>query len=169
MKTLTRPLAFILFFFVLFSCQPTASNESTAEDSSVTNRAFVENWFAALNSSNWKEEVKPYLSDEGFIELHAPFREAFPDYQASVLNVITEGKMVVVHIKVKASHQGDFPYGEFEGVEPSGKTAEWTEVMAFDVVDGKFGSDPGFFLIDQKTRMEQLGIQCLPEGSDSTE
>jgi predicted ester cyclase len=158
----------LFVFAVLFSCQPQVE-ETPKEDTAAVNRAFVENWFTALNSPNWKEEIKPYLSDEGFIELHAPYREAFPEYQASVLNVITEGNMVVTHIKVQASHQGEFPYDEFKGVEPSGTTAEWTEVMAFDVVDGKFGADPGFFFIDYKTRMEQFGIQCLPDEADGTE
>ncbi len=162
MKTQIWTTFFTLFIFFLFSCQP-QSEELPKEDTAAANRAFVDSWFAAINSSNWKEEVKPFFNDEGFIELHSTFREAFPDYHATVLDVISEGNKVVTHFKVRASHQGEFPFDEFQGVEPSGKTAEWTEVMAFDVVDGKFGAYPGFFLIDYKSRMEQFGIKCFSQ------
>lgn len=157
MKNHFTSVSVLLLGVLLFSFgQPKEAPTGHAE--------FVKNWFEVLNSSNWEEEVRPYLADpDGFIKRHKPFRAAFPDYHATVKDVVSEGDKVVAFIQVKASHRGDFPYGIFKGVEPSGTSAEWQEVIASTIEDGKFIREWGYFLADDVARMQQFGIDCLPE------
>ncbi len=159
---------FLVANLIMISCQPQAAQTAETVDHTAKATEFINNWFTALNSSNWEEEVKAFLTeDDSFAEFHKPFREAFPDYHATVKEVISDGETIVAYIKVKASHQGDFPFGEFKGVEPSGKTAEWEEVLASRLIDGKFSPNPTFFLADNLGRMQQFGIDCLPKEKDS--
>lgn len=170
MKSPIAIISILFVFLIVSSCQPQTEQVAETVDPNVEAKAFINTWFTALNSSNWEVEVKPLLAEgDNFIALHKPFREAFPDYHATVMQVISDGKTTVSHIKVKASHKGIFPYGEFKGVEPSGKTAEWDEVMSFNIKDGKLADNSGFFLSDNMSRMLQLGIQCLPESEAEAE
>lgn len=157
MKNLFSSLSMLLLAVLLFSFEQ-------PKEAPAGHTAFIKNWFNALNSSNWEEEVMPYLADpDGFIDTHRPFRAAFPDYHATVEDVVSEGDKVVAFIQVEASHQGDFPYGVFKGVEPSGKSAKWREVIASTIQDGKFAREWGYFLADEVARMQQFGIDCLPQ------
>ena len=163
MKNLVHIFSLLFVSLVLISCQPQEQQAAEVIDHSAEAEAFINKWFTALNAANWQEEVKPLLTeDNDFVSFHKPFREAFPDYHATVKQVVADGETIVAHIKVKASHKGRFPYGEFKDVEPSGKTAEWDEVMSFVLEDGKV-TTAGFFLADNLSRMKQYGIECLPQ------
>ncbi len=169
MTTLLRYFPLLCFLAAIYSCQSSASKEQS--EHAAANEAIITDWFAALNSDKWEEELKPFLENpDGFINMHKPFREAFPDYQATVNEFVTAENTVVSFITVKATHSGDFPYGVFNGVSPSGNTAEWNEVISFNIKDGMLDLGSSQFFLDEVSRMQQFSINCLTqEEAESTE
>jgi predicted ester cyclase len=153
----------MLLLASLWACQPQPAVDTNAE-TAAANREFVNDYFDALNSDNWQEAIVPFFTEgeaDEFIATHEAFRNAFGDYHMTVDKVVSEGAMVAMWGTVSATHVGEFPYGEFKGAAPSGKTATWTEAMLFEVKDGTFG-EWGGFVLDGISRMQQLDIQCLP-------
>ena len=82
----------------------------------------------------------------------APFREAFPDVQMTVVDMVAEGARAVARFKCSATHRGTWlgraaTGRRFEGVD---------EVYFFKFHDGRIIHAWG--LEDTLSRMRQLGI-----------
>ena len=56
----------------------------------------------------------------GFLDAHF---EVFPDYSGTTEAMVAEGDTVVVRYTVSGTHTG-----EYQGIEPTGHTVEWTGV-----------------------------------------
>ena len=67
--------------------------------------------------------------DEILDFLHAHF-EAFPDYSGDTDAMIAEDDIVAVRYTVRGTHNG-----EYEDVEPTGHTAEWTGMVMYRIED----------------------------------
>lgn len=93
---------------------------------------------------------------EGVKELARMFRRAFPDYRTVVEDEIAEGDKVVHRARTSGTHQG-----EFLGIPPTGKRAEWTEMHIVRLRDGKIVEHWGE--VDQLGMMQQLGVVPEPE------
>ncbi len=121
-------------------------------------RAMVFNWFKVLNAPDWAEHVGDFFDTpaeaQAFIAEHTPFRAAFPDYQATLEEIVVEGNMVAILVTVRATHMAEYPHGELKDIAPTGKVLEWREATFFDVTD----SSPGVFLVDGVARLQQLGV-----------
>lgn len=63
----------------------------------------------------------------GFLDQHF---ETFPDYAGETEAMVAEGDHVVVRYSVSGTHEG-----EHSGVEPTGKTAEWTGMAMYRIED----------------------------------
>jgi predicted ester cyclase len=82
-----------------------------------------------------------------------PFRDAFPDFQMQVVDVIAEDDKVVGYFKCSGTHQG-----EWRGHAPTGRRFESIdEIYVFRVEYGKLASALAI-VEDNLTRLRQLGL-----------
>jgi protein-S-isoprenylcysteine O-methyltransferase Ste14/predicted ester cyclase len=82
-----------------------------------------------------------------------PFREAFPDFQMEIVDLVAEGDKVAAHFRCSGTHRG-----EWRGRSPTGRRFEAVdEVYFFTVEDGRLGS--ATVVEDNLARMQQLGIE----------
>ena len=81
----------------------------------------------------------------GFRQLVEATRQAFPDIDVHVQDVVSEGDLVVFHDFVTATSKG-----EFLGVPPNGKQLTWTEIHFLRVADDR--------IVEHWTNFDQLGI-----------
>lgn len=81
----------------------------------------------------------------GFKQLVEATRQAFPDIDVHVQDIVSEGDLVVFHDFVTATSKG-----EFLGVPPNGKQLTWTEIHFLRVADDR--------IVEHWTNFDQLGI-----------
>lgn len=151
-----------LFAVLLTNVFAFAASGQSADDP----RQFIGLYLDALSSSQWEELVRPFMPTrevaDDFVAQHRPFRKAFAGYRASLKHLVVDGNRAVAWLRISARHVGVFPYDEFAGAKPDGKTISWEEVWYFDVENGKFGGEWDF-LVNGVARMKELGIRCLPD------
>jgi predicted ester cyclase len=82
----------------------------------------------------------------------APFRDAFPDVEMEVVDLVAEGDKVVGRFLCSGTHRGDW-----RGHAPTGRRFERIdEVYIFTFADGRIAQAWG--LEDTATRLKQLGL-----------
>jgi steroid delta-isomerase-like uncharacterized protein len=93
---------------------------------------------------------------EGFKQMVAMFRAAFPDLRCDVEDTLAEGDKVVIRSTMRGTHQG-----EFMGIPPTDKqfTASVIDIIRFD--NGQAVEHWGNS--DDLGMMQQLGV--IPSGS----
>ncbi len=91
---------------------------------------------------------------EGFTQMIAMFKGAFPDLRVTVDDMIAEGDKVVMRGTNSATHKGDLM-----GIPASGKPINFSEVHIVRLVDGKLAEH--WAVEDQMTMMQQIG--AIPE------
>jgi hypothetical protein len=90
----------------------------------------------------------------------APFREAFPDVEMEIVELVAEGEKVAGRFRCSGTQRG-----EWRGQPPTGRGFEGVdEVYFFHVVEGQITEAWG--LEDTANRVRQLGIER--EGSSSS-
>lgn len=127
------------------------------------NKAFVRHSVEILNKENWADLMRtesPIPETEAFIQEHAKFRAAFPDYQFTIDDLVAEGDKVVIRGTVRATHRAEFPVEELKGIAPTGKRLEWAEVWIWRFQNGKFVD--GWLILDGISRLQQLGVLPSP-------
>jgi predicted ester cyclase len=87
----------------------------------------------------------------GFKEALARFRAAFSEVEVSIRDIIAGGDKVVGYFTVSAVHSGPFM-----GVEPSGKTVTYDEMVIVRYEDGKIVEH--WSVADTLTMMRTLGV-----------
>ena len=81
-----------------------------------------------------------------------PFRQAFPDLQMEIVQLVAEGDTVVGRFRCAGTH-----LGEWRGHRPTGRRFQGIdEVYFFTVVDGRITEAWG--LEDTARRLKQLGL-----------
>ena len=83
--------------------------------------------------------------------LIAHWREAFPDFQMHVDEIITEGDVTAVRMRYEGTHEG-----VWFGNEPTGKRVLVDEMMFFRFEDGLLVE--AWEVDDQLTMRQQLGL-----------
>lgn len=78
-------------------------------------------------------------------------RDAFPDLEWTVEDMIAEDDKVVIRVMHRATHQG-----EFMGIKPTGKQLAYGGTVIFRVKDGKIVEE--WVYSDYLGLMQQLGI-----------
>jgi steroid delta-isomerase-like uncharacterized protein len=119
---------------------------STSEE----NKALLHRWFEevwrkgraeAIDEMFAAEAVAHGLADEGGAPLRGPegfkpfflkFREAFPDIEVKIDDIIAEGDTVAARCTVRATHKGDSL-----GVEATQQPVEFTGMTMIRVKDGQ--------------------------------
>ena len=95
------------------------------------------------------------LTVDGFKQLGAAMRIAFPDGKGTIEDVIAEGDKVVSRLTYRATHTGDLM-----GIPPTGKSVAISEVIINQFAGGLIVESWRFF--DQMTMMQQLGVVPTP-------
>ena len=96
---------------------------------------------------------------EGAKQFAADFRQAFPDLQTTIEDMVAEGDKVVIRFSARGTHQG-----ETEDLgPPTGNSFEVTGVTIKRFSDGKIVEDWTNF--DALGMMQQLGL--VPEAEEA--
>lgn len=130
-------------------------------------RQFIEEVFNQGNISRINELLAPDFVEHEELPGLPPDREsvtlmltmlrnAFPDFKATIGDVIAEGDKVVVRMTWTGTQQG-----EFMGLPPSGKPMSMGVIDIFRMEKGKVMEHWG--LSDTMAMMEQLGAMPTPE------
>jgi steroid delta-isomerase-like uncharacterized protein len=136
----------------------------TEEEMSEQNKTLARRWFEDLFSRGNLDAANEILSAEfvdhlthederGLEELKhyvGIYRNAFPDIQDIVEDIVAEGDKVVVRWMSSGTHQG-----EFMGVAPTGRHVTFTGMRLFRIADNKIVES--WVNIDERGLQEQLG------------
>ena len=136
----------------------------TEEEMSEQNKTLARRWFEDLFSRGNLDAANEILSAEfvdhlthederGLEELKhyvGIYRNAFPDIQDIVEDIVAEGHKVVVRWMSSGTHQG-----EFMGVAPTGRHVTFTGMRLFRIADNKIVES--WVNIDERGLQEQLG------------
>jgi steroid delta-isomerase-like uncharacterized protein len=103
------------------------------------------------------EELPPGIPQgrEGVKQLTAMMRNAFPDFKATIQDIIAEGDKVVIRMTWSGTQKG-----EFMGVPPTGKSVSFGVLDIIRVAGGKFVEHWG--QMDSMGLMQQLGAIPAP-------
>jgi steroid delta-isomerase-like uncharacterized protein len=103
------------------------------------------------------EELPPGIPPgrEGVKQLTAMLRSAFPDFKATIDDMIAEGDKVVVRMTWRGTHKG-----EFMGIPPTGKSVSFGVIDIVRFAGDKFAEHWG--LMDSMSMMQQLGAVPAP-------
>ena len=88
------------------------------------------------------------------------FRSAFPDFKATIDDIIAEGDKVVIRQTFSGTHKG-----EFMGIAPTGKRVSFGVMDIVRIAGGKFVEHWG--QMDSMGMMQQLGAIPTPGQSGS--
>jgi len=104
------------------------------------------------------EELPPGIprDREGFKQLTSMLSSAFPDFKATIDDVIAEEDKVVARMTWSGTQKG-----EFMGIPPTGKRISIGVIDIVRLSGGKFVEHWG--LMDQAGMMQQLGVAPMPE------
>jgi steroid delta-isomerase-like uncharacterized protein len=105
-----------------------------------------------------REELPPGMPrDREALKLLAPMmHSAFPDFKATINDLIAEGDKVVLYLTWTGTQKG-----EWMGIPPSGKCISIGVIDIFRMARGKFAEHWG--LMDSMAMMQQLGGMSAPE------
>ena len=102
------------------------------------------------------EELPPGVPSgrDGVKQMTVMLRSAFPDFRATIEDMVAEGDKVVLRMTWTGTHKG-----EFMGVPPTGKSVSFGVIDVLRVAEGKFVEHWG--QMDSMSLMQQLG--AIPE------
>jgi steroid delta-isomerase-like uncharacterized protein len=103
------------------------------------------------------EELPPGIPQgrEGVKQLTAMMRNAFPDFKATIEDLIAEGDKVVIRMSWSGTQKG-----QFMGVPPTGKSVSFGVIDIIRIAGGKFVEHWG--QMDSMGMMQQLGAIPTP-------
>ncbi len=99
---------------------------------------------------------------EGNAAFSMAFREAFPDYQVTIHDIIAEDDKVVTRKTFTGTHQG-----QFMGIPASGRKITFGAIDIVRIADGKVVEHWGEF--DMLTLLQQIGAMpaSTPTGNET--
>ena len=108
-----------------------------------------------------REELPPGVprDREGVKQLTTMLRNAFPDFKATIDDMVGEGDKVVARMTWRGTHKGDFM-----GIPPTGKSVSFGVIDIVRFAGDKFVEHWG--LMDSTSMMQQLGVVPVPEGGE---
>src|SRR5215210_5337532 len=97
---------------------------------------------------------------EGARQFAATFREAFPDLQNTIEDMIAEGEKVSARFTMRGTHKGDL-----RSIAPSGREVTMTGIDMIRLEEGKMVEDR--VEVDQLGMMQQLGAIASPQHAEA--
>jgi predicted ester cyclase len=133
-------------------------------------RRFVDEYQTGAEESAFEELMHPDVVDhsrppgiaagaEGVHQQFDGFRAAFPNFRATVLDMVAEGDKVVTRKVFTGTHRG-----EFQGLEPTGHEVEIHVIDIVRVAEGKIVEH--WNCVDRLGLLAQLG--AVPEPASHT-
>ena len=119
------------------------------------NKAVIQNWVAARNSSNLEAALACWTDDnhEWLAGAFHGFTAAFPDIHVTIDEMIAEGDKVAIVFTLTATHRG-----AWRGIPPTGNAVRWRSADLYTLSEGRIRSlDRN---ADQLDWLRQLGA-CL--------
>jgi predicted ester cyclase len=109
-----------------------------------------------------REELPPGIprDREGVKLLTTMLRSAFPDFKATIDDIVAEGDKVVIRQTWSGSHKG-----EFMGISPTGRSVSFGVIDIIRIADGRCVEHWG--QMDSMSLMQQLGAIPAPAQSGS--
>lgn len=103
------------------------------------------------------EELPPEIASgpEGIKQMTAMLHSAFPDFKATINDIIAEGDKVVVRMTWSGTQQG-----EWMGIPPTGKSVSFAVIDIIRCAGGKLVEHWG--LTDSMAMLMQLGVNSMP-------
>ena len=133
-----------------------SSQEFLTMDQQKKNKEFIIRYFNAISGvTKTRELLEEYISDEDLMNHIAFFDTVFPKYEMFADEITAEGNRVVVRIKVKGRHEG-----EFNGIKPTHRQVDFPSVISYDIENDKIVHH--WLIADQMMLMEQLGVMNAP-------
>jgi predicted ester cyclase len=139
----------------------------STSDNKATVRRFIDEYQTRGDERAFAEILDPDVLDhsrppgiapgaEGVRQQFDGFRHAFPDFRATVLDLIAEGDMVVTRKVFHGTHRGDLM-----GIPPAGREVE---IHVIDIVRLSQGRIVEHWnIVDRLGLMQQLGVIPEPE------
>jgi steroid delta-isomerase-like uncharacterized protein len=97
---------------------------------------------------------------EGARHFAATYRQAFPDFQATVEDQVAEGDKVATRFTARGTH-----LGELEGIAPTGNRIEVTGINISRIAGGKIAEE--WTNYDTLGLMQQIGAVPEPEHAEA--
>ena len=97
------------------------------------------------------DSIQPLRGASGFLPFHTQFREAFPNIEVVVEDVIAEGDRVVARCSVRGKHEGDSL-----GMKATNTMVDFDGIAIARVKDGTFVESWNSF--DFARMYKQLGV-----------
>ena len=91
----------------------------------------------------------------GIKKAFATVREAFPDFHATVEDVVSEGDRVAYRWTFRGTHLGDL-----RGLPPTGRAATWSAIGVARFAEGRIAER--WQLLDTAALLRQLGVDSVP-------
>lgn len=135
----------------VYGVQPVVASEPAADAVAAANKAFILDYFAALNQDKSPATVDKYMTDEVLKEHIVMFETAFPGYQLTAEEMIAEGDLVFVRTRFEGTHDGDLM-----GIAPTGKPVTIEIALTYRIENGKIVDH--WMLADQLTMLQQIGV-----------
>jgi steroid delta-isomerase-like uncharacterized protein len=109
-----------------------------------------------------REELPPGIprDREGVKQLTTMLRSAFPDFQATIDDIVAEADRVVIRQTWSGSHKG-----EFMGIPPTGRSVSFGVIDIIRIAEGRCVEHWG--QMDSMSLMQQLGVIPAPAQSGS--
>ena len=137
------------------------------EQNKRTVRRFVDGYQTGADEGIFAEILDPDVVDhsrpagiaagaEGVRQQFDGFRQAFPDFAATVLQQVAEGDLVVTRKVFRGTHRG-----ELMGIPPTGRAVEIHVIDIIRLQDGRIVEHWG--VVDRLGLLQQLG--AIPEPS----
>lgn len=133
--------------------------------STETNKATVRRFLDQVLNEQRHDLTEEFLTDN--VEFHgsgqsliglsevtewfAMMEAAFPDWQATIIDVVAEGDKVAVRLNHKGTH-----LGEMQGIPATGNTVNQESMSFYHLINGKI--DESRLTIDNLIFMQQLGV-----------
>lgn len=120
------------------------------------NKDFIRRYFEAISGKDKPAAVvNGYVTDEELKRHIAQFDAAFPSYQLTAEDMITEGDKVVVRSTFRGTHNGDFM-----GIPPTGKQVTIPVFLIYRIADDKIAEH--WMQADSLGLLQQLGAIPAP-------
>jgi predicted ester cyclase len=110
--------------------------------------------------TNMPVPMEYQFSPEEFKQVVSQWRTTFPDLHHTVELQVAEGDLVVTHLTVSGTHEGEYRGLTFKGIPPTGKQVIWTLTDIVRIADGKIVEH--WFNEDAVGRLQQLGVIPTP-------
>ncbi len=91
------------------------------------------------------------LTRDAFEEYVRGNREAFPDLEYTVDEMLASDEVIMSEWTVTGTHEG-----EFNGIPPTGRKIEFNTMGTQRITDGKIGEERGYY--DPQEMLAQLGV-----------